>query len=66
MQARRDGERRIHTDYTGIEIEFGHALETAGWTLFDTDAATFAESIRILYMPFERSGRAMQGSGQTR
>src|SRR4051794_27032778 len=42
MKALRDRERGIHPHDAGVEVQLGHALEAAGGTFLDADAAAFA------------------------
>src|SRR5215467_15410391 len=42
VQARCNGKCCVHSHHAGIEVEFGHTLETPRRALFDTNAATFA------------------------
>src|SRR5208282_3513157 len=42
VQTRRDGERRIHAHYPGIEVQLRDALEAARRTFLDAHAATLA------------------------
>ena len=41
MQSGRDGESRIHTHDSGIEVEFRNAFQTSCRTFFNAHAATF-------------------------
>src|ERR1700722_4054171 len=57
VAALRNRERRIHSNDSRVEIQFGHALEAPGRALLDTNAAAFAVVDENLVQPI-RTHRA--------